>query len=147
VSPQALAVTGSPRASLNRRALDPARSVVVAACAGSGKTWLLVARSVRLLLAGVAPGDILAITFTRKAAQEMAARLRVWLEALAGADDAGLRKLLHDLELPEPEIETLLPVARGLHERLLTAQTCGTLRRSKRPWVRWSPRRAASTSS
>ena len=33
-----------------RAACDPTRSVVVEACAGSGKTWLLVARLVRLLL-------------------------------------------------------------------------------------------------
>ena len=32
--------------------LDPAKSAVVEACAGSGKTWLLAARIVRLLLAG-----------------------------------------------------------------------------------------------
>ena len=38
------------------RALEPARSVVVEACAGSGKTWLLASRIVRLLLA--APGCI-----------------------------------------------------------------------------------------
>ena len=37
-------------------ALDPSRSVVVEACAGSGKTWLLASRVVRLLLGGVAPG-------------------------------------------------------------------------------------------
>ena len=36
-------------------ACDPRRSVVVEACAGSGKTWLLVARVLRLLLAGAAP--------------------------------------------------------------------------------------------
>ena len=53
----------------NKIALDPKHSVVVEACAGSGKTWLLVSRIVRLLLDGVAPGEILAITFTRKAAQ------------------------------------------------------------------------------
>ena len=51
---------------LNRHALDPAASAVVSACAGSGKTWLLVSRILRLLLEGAAPGEILAITYTRK---------------------------------------------------------------------------------
>ena len=59
----------------NAQALDPANSVVVSACAGSGKTWLLVSRIVRQLLDGVEPSQILAITFTRKAAQEMQVRL------------------------------------------------------------------------
>ena len=56
-------------------ACDPQKSVVVSACAGSGKTWLLVARMVRLLLDDVKPQQILALTFTRKAAQEMRDRL------------------------------------------------------------------------
>ena len=30
----------------NHQALDPARSVVIEACAGSGKTWLLVSRNI-----------------------------------------------------------------------------------------------------
>ena len=60
-------------------ALDPACSVVVRACAGSGKTWLLTARIIRLLLEGVEPKQILAITFTKKAAGEMRQRLNEWL--------------------------------------------------------------------
>ena len=83
----------------NAQALDPANSVVVSACAGSGKTWLLVSRIVRALLAGAAPGEILAITFTRKAAREMHTRLTAWLKALATEDDATARRMLLEREV------------------------------------------------
>ena len=106
----------------NAPALDPQRSVVVEACAGSGKTWLLVSRIVRLLLAGARPSQILAITFTRKAAQEMAARLRDWLELLATAEDDEVREFLRQRAVSDADLDALLPVARGLYEQLLTAQ-------------------------
>ena len=108
-------------------ALDPRRSVVIEACAGSGKTWMLVSRIVRLLLAGAAPSQILAITFTRKAAQEMATRLRDWLCELATTSDAHVRQFLRERAIPEAEIESLLPVARQLYERFLTAQPSITI--------------------
>ncbi|BAN34580.1 UvrD/REP helicase [Sulfuricella denitrificans skB26] len=107
---------------INHAALNPAGSAVVEACAGSGKTWLLVSRIVRLLLAGAAPSEILAITFTRKAAQEMAARLRDWLRLLALAPDEEVRAFLLERAVPEHEIESLLPRARNLFEIFLTAQ-------------------------
>jgi ATP-dependent helicase/nuclease subunit A len=106
----------------NRQALDPNLSVVVEACAGSGKTWLLVSRVVRLLLAGIPPGEILAITFTRRAAQEMQARLRDWLYELASRDDEYVREFLRQREIEEADIERMLPRARRLYQQFLLAQ-------------------------
>ncbi len=45
-------------------ATDPAHNVVLEASVGTGKTSVLVERYLRLLQAGVAPANILAITFT-----------------------------------------------------------------------------------
>ena len=57
------------------RASDPTLSAFVSANAGSGKTHVLVARVIRLMLAGTPPARILCLTFTRAAAAEMAERL------------------------------------------------------------------------
>jgi ATP-dependent helicase/nuclease subunit A len=62
-----------------RIAVDPRRNVALVASAGTGKTRVLVDRYVGLLEAGVAPRNILAITFTRKAAAEMRQRVMATL--------------------------------------------------------------------
>jgi ATP-dependent helicase/nuclease subunit A len=67
--------SSDPEAGARDFATDPHNNVVLEASAGTGKTSVLVWRYVNLLKAGVDPGNILAITFTRKAAAEMRERI------------------------------------------------------------------------
>ena len=81
------AVTELPDAAARRRAVDPTHNVVLEASAGTGKTHVLVDRYLNLLSCGVDPSNILAITFTRKAAAEM--RGRILNELRRRADSGG----------------------------------------------------------
>lgn len=94
------------------RAADPAVSAWVEASAGSGKTKLLTDRLLRLLLAGVPPGRILCLTFTKAAAAEMATRLALRLGEWAVADDAKLAEILQKLTGNAPGREGLAAARR-----------------------------------
>ncbi|MCW5697040.1 MAG: double-strand break repair helicase AddA [Bauldia sp.] len=99
-------------------ASDPRRSVWVSANAGSGKTYVLARRVVRLLLAGADPARILCLTFTKAAAAEMARRVFDDLVGWVQLDDAALREHIAEMEGRAPDAATLVR-ARRLFARAL----------------------------
>ncbi|MFC3711413.1 double-strand break repair helicase AddA [Sphingoaurantiacus capsulatus] len=86
------------------RAADPRDNAWVSASAGTGKTQVLTARVLRLLLGGAAPERILCLTFTKAAAAEMQERIFARLTRWVRADDNALDEDLRALgEAPSPE--------------------------------------------
>ncbi len=113
-------------------ACDPRRSVAVQACAGAGKTWMLVSRIVRALLDGmdhdgkllVRPHEILAITFTKRAAGEMRHRLYEWLREFSSATPQALVEQLRARGVVMPNdpqrLSTLLEQLSNLYQSMLS---------------------------
>lgn len=69
------------------------RNVAISASAGTGKTFALVTRYLGLLAAGVEPRQIVALTFTRKAAGEILERILSCVAQMASDDPPGLEAL------------------------------------------------------
>ncbi|MDD5451629.1 MAG: UvrD-helicase domain-containing protein [Desulfovibrionales bacterium] len=88
------------------RALSPAESFHVESPAGAGKTSLLTARFIRLLSVVDHPHEILALTFTNKAANEMRERI-----------NALLRQAEKGASPDAPWINSLLPHAQEALKR------------------------------
>lgn len=103
-----------------RAASDPAVSAWVAANAGSGKTYVLARRVIRLMLAGTAPGAILCLTFTKAAAATMANRVFDTLAAWTRLDDESLNRELTELDGRAPSPQRLVRARRLFAEALET---------------------------
>lgn len=101
------------------RASSPADHAALSASAGTGKTHVLVARVLRLLLAEVDPSAILCLTFTKAAAAEMAERVNARLAHWVRLEDKVLRKELH--ALGEPNDPERVARARTLFASVLDA--------------------------
>jgi ATP-dependent helicase/nuclease subunit A len=98
-------------------ASDPAVHASLSASAGTGKTQVLTARVLRLLLKGARPESILCRTFTKAAAAEMANRIGRRLADWVRLKDSELGKdLLHLGESNDPKTRER---ARQLFARVL----------------------------
>lgn len=109
VSPAALAAALGRPAPTQQQAeviAAPAEPTLVVAGAGSGKTETIAQRVVYVVANGFArPGEILGLTFTRKAAGELATRIRTRLRAVAAAGVGDPRALQQCVET-QPTIGT-----------------------------------------
>jgi len=97
-----------PDQAARRFAVEPENDVVLEASAGTGKTRVLVDRYVRLIEKGVDPTNILAITFTRKAAAEMRERVLATIRRRVadGVIDAAAWRALRD-RIADIQISTI----------------------------------------
>ena len=84
-------------------ASNPAVSAWVAANAGSGKTYVLAQRVIRLMLDGAEPAKVLCLTFTKAAAANMANQIFGTLAAWIALDDDALDNAIEQMEGEPPD--------------------------------------------
>lgn len=97
--------------------MNPTGHVMILASAGSGKTYALTNRYVRLLALGAKPERIAALTFTRKAAGEFFDEI---LKKLAGAaaDEGVAKRLAMEIAVPALRAADFLKLVRGMTEAM-----------------------------
>lgn len=86
---------------------------IITASAGSGKTWTLIVRYIRLLAMGAEPSSVIALTFSRKAAAEFFQGILSRL-AKAAAEESEARALGEAIGMPEKAAGDFRALLRGL---------------------------------
>lgn len=99
-------------------ATDPTSSIWVGANAGTGKTHVLSARVLRMMVTGTHPGKILCLTYTKAGANEMANRVTKELGEWTALNDAQLAKKLFE-RVGEQADAKMLSRARTLFAEVL----------------------------
>ena len=101
-------------------AADPDVSAWVSANAGSGKTYVLAQRVIRLLLDGTDPAKILCLTYTKAAAANMANRVFERLAGWTTLDDSALEKEIRKTGLKRVDAKRLARARKLFAEALET---------------------------
>ncbi|MBQ7913314.1 MAG: UvrD-helicase domain-containing protein [Clostridia bacterium] len=85
-----------------RAAIDARGKIIVSASAGSGKTTVMIERIIQLVLGGVGVDEILAVTFTKKAAAQMKEKLsKKLIEKINAEDTDGAQRDSLRAQLPK----------------------------------------------
>ncbi|HMI19335.1 MAG TPA: double-strand break repair helicase AddA [Sphingomonas sp.] len=109
----------NPLEGAQKHASAPDSQIWLSASAGTGKTHVLTARVLRLLLNGAPPESILCLTFTKAGAAEMSERIQARLAAWVRMPEEKLQRELFALH--EPGDQPAIRRARRLFARVLDA--------------------------
>ncbi len=99
-----------------KAAIEAKGKVIVSASAGSGKTFVMIEKLVNAIVSGADLDNVLAVTFTKKAAAQMKDRLRsALISRLEGADEeVRLRLKVQLSKIPSANISTIHSFCAGL---------------------------------
>jgi ATP-dependent helicase/nuclease subunit A len=105
---------------VQHQASDPAASAWVSANAGSGKTYVLAQRVIRLLLDGTDPAKILCLTYTKAASANMANRVFERLAGWTTLDDEALEREIRKTGVKRVDAKRLARARKLFAEALET---------------------------
>ena len=95
---------------------NPIISIALSSSAGSGKTYALTTRLISMLLTGIRPSEICAVTFTNAAAADIRDKLLERIVKIAGSEKDEVRQFA---EILNAKIETVVQKAKTLKTELI----------------------------